>query len=383
MRRLCLNRFVPILLLMQSGGTCFSADSTISWRFGSGLSYRTMGKTQFSTGSMSGTVALPSLLPASTINQPFGPSTGFADRSYNDGFVFRDINTTNPGAFLPGTTAFWGYTNAGQVTGGNLVFTGTGTSSMFSQSITASGSTSWSDREGAVSPSVEIAGLVDVGHGWHLGASLGFNTFRTAMSATVSNFGAVQQWQSFANTAVDTYALQGVVPPAAPYAGVFNPSGPAPVIDNVPTSRVLTSTLTGSQTAVFSNTIQESLELDFYAISLGPVADFERGRWALGGSLGFAMNLVNWRARTTEDLTGVSGGVTTPAGRWESENSGVEVLGGLYLQWQVSYALTERVRLTAFGRHDWMNSLSAQVGPSSFHSRLDGFTCGAVLQFRF
>ncbi|MBK8094784.1 MAG: hypothetical protein IPK32_23160 [Verrucomicrobiaceae bacterium] len=75
--------------------------------------------------------------------------------------------------------------------------------------------------------------------------------------------------------------------------------------------------------------------------------------------------------------------MTTPAGRWEAESSDLDVLGGFYLQWQASYAITPRISLSAFGRHDWMSSLSAGVGPSSYKAILDGFTYGTAVQYRF
>jgi len=323
-------------------------------------------------------------VPASSVSNPFGPQTGFADRTYDNGFVFQDINTTNPGAFLPGTTAFWGYNDSSQVQGGNLVFTGTGTSTVFSQTIASAVNPTWKeDREGAATPALDITGMIDLGKGWHLGASLGFMAPRMETRGTSSTFRATQQSQAFANTVTDTYALQGVIPPLAPYAGVFNPQGPSPVIDNVPTSRVLTSVLTGTQTGVFTNSIEEALELDFYIFSLGPVLEFQRGPWSVGGSLGFALNLVDWRASFQEELTGSTAGTTTTVGNWKAENSDMDVLGGFYLQWQAAYAITPRISLSAFGRHDWMNSLSARVGPSSYRAVLDGFTFGTAVQFRF
>ncbi|MBK8094785.1 MAG: hypothetical protein IPK32_23165 [Verrucomicrobiaceae bacterium] len=247
-------------------------------------------------------------MPASSVSNLFGPEKGFADRTYDNGFVFQDINTTNPGAFLPGTTAFWGYNDNSQVQGTNLVFNGTGASTVFSQTLASAVDPAWkTDREGAATPALSITGMVDVGKGWHLGASLGFIAPSMETHNASSTFRAAQQSQSFNDTATDTYALQGVVPPGAPYSGVFNPPGPAPVIDNVPTSRVLTSTLIGTQTGVFTNSIEESLELHFYVLSLGPVLEFQRGPWSVGGSFGFAMNLVDWRATFKEELTGFSG----------------------------------------------------------------------------
>ena len=84
-----------------------------------GNAYRTFGDVTFKTGSYSKPSDLPQLVPPSGVAAPYGPATGFADRTYGDGFVFRDINTQDPASFLPGTTAFWGYQNNSQVQGGN------------------------------------------------------------------------------------------------------------------------------------------------------------------------------------------------------------------------------------------------------------------------
>ncbi|MES2598704.1 MAG: hypothetical protein V4662_25445 [Verrucomicrobiota bacterium] len=376
-----------LLAYLVSGAASARADTSpsgISWRVGAGSSYRTMGGIRFETGSYSGSVTLPQLVPASSVNQPFGPETGFADRTYGNGFVFQDINTANPGAILPGTTAFWGYTSNDQVQGGSLVFTGTGTRNVFSQTLASAVSPSWKeDREGSLTPSLDVTGMISLGKGWHLGASLGFMAPRMETGGSSVTFRGTQQTQQFADTVTDTYALQGVVPPQAPYTGVFNPAGPMPVIDNVPTSRVLVSTLTGTQTAVFSNETEETLELDFYIFSLGPVIEYQRGPWTVGGSLGVAVNLVDWRASFKETLTGTTGGAATTVGRWEDSHSDLDVLGGFYLQCQAAFAITPRVSISTFGRHDWMSALSARVGPSGFRAVLDGFTFGAALQLRF
>lgn len=357
----------------------------ITWRVGVGSSYRSMGGIRFDTGSFSGSAVLPQLVPSSSVNNPFGPETGFADRTYDNGFVFQDINTGNPGAFLPGTTAFWGYNDNSQVQGGNLVFTGTGTSNVFSETIANASAPSWKrDHEGAVTPSLDITGMVDMGKGWHLGASFGFMAPRMKAGGSSTTFRGTQQSRQYTNTVTDTYALQGVIPPLAPYAGTFNPGGPMPVIDNEPTSRALLSNLAGMQTATFSNSIEESLQLNFYTFSLGPVLEMQRGRWSLGGSMGFAMNIVDWRASFKENLTGTTdAGTTTSVGAWEATKSDLDVLGGLYLQWQAGFSIAPGWSVNAFGRHDWMSSLSAPVGPSTYKSVLDGFTFGGGIQFRF
>jgi len=356
----------------------------VIWRMGFGSSYRIMGGVQFNTGSYSSLQPLPQLVPSGSVSEPYGPASGFADRTYDNGFVFQDINTGTPGAALPGTTAFWGYNDNNQVQGGNLVFTGTGTSTIFSQTVANAANPAWKEeREGAVTPSVDITGMIELGKGWHLGGQFGFLAPRMKMQGTSSTYRATQQSQAFTNTVIDSYDLQGVIPPLAPYAGVFNPVGPFPVIDNVPTSRLMTSVLTGTQTGIFTNSIRQSLELDFYIFSLGPVLEFEHGPWSVGSSFGFALNLVDWRASFQEELTGSSAGTTTTVARWRARNSGLDVLGGFYLQWQTAYAITPHISLSIFGRHDWMNSLSGSVGASSYKAVLDGFTFGTAVQFRF
>lgn len=106
----CLTRYCFLFsILILGAGHVSSAEPAacgISWRVGAGASYRTMGGIRFDTDSFSASATLPQLVPASSVSHPFGPETGFADRTYNNGFVFQDINTTNPGAFLTGTTAF-------------------------------------------------------------------------------------------------------------------------------------------------------------------------------------------------------------------------------------------------------------------------------------
>jgi hypothetical protein len=95
------------------------------WNVQAGAAYRHFGGVDFQSGSLSSAALLPALRPRlggglgnrSTI----GSATDFADRTYQDGFVFKDDDTTRLDSFLPGTTAY-GEAAEGDGETGQLIF---------------------------------------------------------------------------------------------------------------------------------------------------------------------------------------------------------------------------------------------------------------------
>ena len=92
------------------------------WRLSAGPAYRHFGGVDFDTGFYSTAAMFPVLVPQLSAGRAdslealgLGSTSAFADRTYGDGFVFMDDNTSAPNSFLPGTTASWGYQNDSQV----------------------------------------------------------------------------------------------------------------------------------------------------------------------------------------------------------------------------------------------------------------------------
>ena len=350
-----------------------------------GAAYRTFGDAKFNTGSYSKPSDLPQNFPSNSSITPYGSPTGFADRTYADGFVFRDLNTTNPNSFLPGTTAFWGYQNNSQVQGDSLAFHGSGLSSTFSQQTESASNSGWKDGNNAsATPVVQIHLSYPITERLDFGGSLGFMFASLCPNHASTTFRGLQNYQQQAISVTDTYALNGLIPPLAPYTGLFNPPGPAPLINNVPSQRAQNSTLIESRAIAFANYVRESLNLSLYTISLGPTFRFHRDRFEAARSLGLALNIADWQAKFDESLIATpSSGSQATIRQWAARSSGVTLLPGFYLQTQVGYRLYSRCSASAFARCDWTKTLHEQVGPSSFVFNLDGFTFGGSLNFTF
>ena len=361
------------------------APSKLQFRLELGAAYREFGDVNFNTGWNSRLSHVPQLLPSNSSNTPFGPPTGFADRTYVDGFVFRDINTEDPNSFLPGTTAFWSYLHNSQVHNGSLFFHGIGEVSAFSEESASRQHSRWTDgNNDSASPVVRLVLTYPITPSIDLGASLGFMFASISSEQTSSTFEALQAYQKFSLLVIDRYDLNGLIPPLAPYTGVFNPPGPAPLINNVPSQRSQFSALIDSRSVSFSNKIHESFDLDLYTISLGPTL---RGHWQrieAAFSTGMAFNIADWQADYSERLIAMpSDSRDRTIRRWRNETNTTKFLPGFYLQADVGCKLTSRCSLTAFGRYDWTKTLSGGIGPSSFSSNLDGFTVGGSLNFTF
>ena len=102
-------------------GKSSAAPQGWQWNVKAGTAYRHFRGVDFRT-------PVYWITPGGGMSWPFphladiGIDTVFADRQYQNGFVFMDDATANPESFLPGTTAYWSYDSAAQVQGGELVF---------------------------------------------------------------------------------------------------------------------------------------------------------------------------------------------------------------------------------------------------------------------
>lgn len=356
------------------------------WNVQAGGAYRHFGGVDFQTGSLSAAGLLPVLRPRltggrgdSAASLGIGPTTGFADRMYRDGFVFMDDDTSSADSFLPGTTAYWGYQSATQVQDGRLNYHGGEYATSASRDDQTSLPGDWSDDLDGFAPVVEIEALLPLSPHFSLGGTFGFmfSSIDTTHSATT--FRASQQLVETAFSVTDHYDLQGVVPPAAPYAGTFTHPGTAPLIDNIPSRRSFTSAGAASQSATFFNTVEETFDLDLSALSLGPTLKWDYGRLFFAGRCGLALNVASWEAGAVERLYRDSAGRRTQIRRWDHESSGTKVLPGLFLQAAAGFQINQSWSVSLFGRRDWSETLRGTVGPSSFSADLSGYTIGGAI----
>ena len=366
------------------------ASSGWSWRVGLGAAYRNLGDIEFHGGSFSSSALLP--IPGSG-NEPgfpksagelgIGPQNSFADRNYLDGFVFVDGQTANPNSFLPGTTAFWGYNANEQVNNGNLFFSGGEYAISSIQSTRSVSSTGWSDEFESVSPVVEFEGMQAIDEQWSVGFFSSFLFNHADTDRTFSNFSASQSVTSATFSVSDRYDLQGVIPPLAPYSGTLNSPGTAPLIDNIPTERIVVPTGSTVATTEFFNRISQSLRINLYTISLGPSLSYVANDLRFTGSLGLAVNIADVEAEYRENLnvrtvTGIS-----RLASWQAGNEQTDVIPGFFMQGAAGYRINPSWDVSVFGRYDWSDSVSGSFGPANYSVDISGYTLGFALTYAF
>lgn len=344
------------------------------FRISAGASYRSLGSASFTTGSYSSGVRLPFMASVPTYAGTAGSSGGYADRHYRDGFVFRDGGTAEYG-----DTWYWGYDSPSQVQGDAInfhAFGGSETTSSSTRSSTPGGT--WGEDITGAAPVVQLDWLYDVKPDLSVGFGLSWIFLGTDGSHNTSNFSVTQRAQANGFAIADRYALNGVLPPEAPY--VATSDGPGPLIANKPSGRMISSTgVLAASSKEFTNAITESFDLDLHTISIGPTVEKRWGRTSMAFSGGLAIGVANYDLERTEVLYANG----RPLQTWTDEKSGIDVLWGAYTQLQLLFAITPNWGLGASARYDWSEKLSTPIGPSNFQADPSGWSLGVHLGFAF
>lgn len=359
-----------------------------SWRVSVGAQWRQLGSLEWQTGSAAAGWSLPWMAGRGTNSGGSNVPQGQGDHSYDDGFVNADAGTP-----FTGTTWFWGYNNASQVQGADLVFHGSGGGSTYSRSSWSSvRNSSWSDElEGAgVFAKLESPELLKLGS---IGVSLELTyswakdeSSQVTRDVFRAGQGSRATWGG--GSFEDRYDVSGVLLPLAPYAGTF--AGPGATIPNAPSSRTYTggSGSSGSEveTALFSSDVRESFEINLHTISLGPKFSGELLNKALrvGLGAGFALNIADWDAEYEETLTvRQNSGRSRTLKRWEYDESGTEVLPGFYIEAMAEVRMTDRISAYVAGRYDWSKNMSENIGPSRMRFEPGGWSVMTGVTFKF
>jgi hypothetical protein len=245
-----------------------------------------------------------------------GPATGGINHHYDDGYVDVDVTGNNHGLFKG--TWNWGYDNASQVSGNNLLMHG---------SSWGSGGTSTANADGP-QPGMELIFGRELGRAqharWGLDGTFGFTDVRIADSSPVN----AQQ-----TLITDSYNLNGIIPPTPPYH--WTPNGPGPIITDTPnrtTSAGAAALITGPR----------ELDAQLYSFKLGPYAEIPLSdHLALQFRGGLALVEVVSQFSYSETSTIAGSGPTSANG----SHSGLQVGG--YAAANVAYAFNDSVSLFA------------------------------------
>lgn len=262
-----------------------------------------------------------------------GPPTGPANRFYDDGYVRPDSGSS------PGLTWFWGYDNNSQVPGNDTI--------QF-HSSSSKGTGVSDDNSGSPQHGLELNydryfGKVGQRASWGLEAAFNYNNVTIDDGSPVLS--SVQQLN-------DTYALNGVIPPEAPYSGTF--VGPGPLISDSP-SRSFTTIPGGAQV-----TGKREFNADMFGLRLGPYLEIpldRKQRFNASFSGGLALAVVSGEFSYRESTT-IQG-----AGTVQSSGSGTdsEFLVGGYFGGSFSYAFNPSWTVFAGASYQYLPSYSQTV----------------------
>jgi hypothetical protein len=255
---------------------------------------------------------------------------GGTDHNYADGFVRVD-SSGDRGAL----TWNWGYQNASQISGQDTL-------------LLHAASTQGASVVGKDDPRLGFEAnyardLAYFGSGrWGLKLALGYTDVQVRDSQALS--GNV-------NLVTDAYALGGITPPVAPYAGSF--SGPGPVIGDTPTRTI--STVPGS--ALITGSRQ--LDVWLYDLRFGPYLELplvERLTFQVGA--GVAAGLVDSTFSFSDTTAMTSAGSVRSTGSGQKTGS----LLGFYGEAGMAYQLLPRASIFAGGQFQYLGEFNQSVG---------------------
>lgn len=309
-----------------------------------------------------------------------GPSSGYADRTYADGYVRPDEGTDDPNSMTPGLTWNWGAKNVGsQYSGGKMQFRTDVSRWTESTSVHSYGGGGGADQD---SDRDILLGLEAMG-GWTFFAN---DTFDAAVDAGFRFYGSgnlksgSRQGISVTTTRseyryVDSYDASGWsgAIPSGPYEG--SESGPGRLIGALPTrSEELMGTTSSSETSHYH--VHTKLNYSIWDLRLGPTLGWRVLDWlTLRGGVYGLLGLVDARLRTSVDA---------PSGYYSRKKSACEGVFGMAAGLSAQINFTDNFFLMGGVEYDWWSdAVSLQAGGADARIKLSDFSVSLAVGIEF
>jgi hypothetical protein len=345
------------------------------WRFSGGIMYRRFDRISFKSGMRSSSSVIPARFPGTQSNLSVAPPC--AGVVYDNGYVLPDAGTP-----FNGDTWFWGYTDASQIDGGNLTFQRDMGTEQFSGMDSHSSAYGWSEED-IDEPALYLEAERRIGSAGGVVFGIVVNVIYSTLSVddSHSSFTAEQEFSRYSVTHRDSYALDGVVPPPAPYSGTYD--GPGPLLHISPADSTTSHSQTDYRHATYANRICENMDVDIFTVGMGLAAAREVGRFAVSLGAGPTLNVVASDAAYDEWLNGSENGASFAVDEWHETASDTDLLLGVFGQAALDFALTDHLRIGLVGRYDWMDTIDGMVGPSTYEISLKGFSGSLLLSWTY
>lgn len=370
---------VPVLALAQDTDPVVTKSA---WRFGAGPSYRTGAELRLNSSSYSRASMIPNKAVGGFSGQlsNVGSTDPMDNHDYDDGYVRPDAGTV-----FDGNTWYWGFQDDGQIQDGALIFTAAdGFDTAFSRSAETYG-TLHSDEDESWGLQVQAEYCAWRKKSFGVSVLMAFSGYRFSQSNSDSSFYDRQDWSVYQRWVQDSYDLNGITAPSAPYThGPDGPSPanplPAPLISATP-ARSTYTTVTQAHTYEAFNTYQQALDLNVYVFSTGLSAEWQRDTFTLSLSAGPTLSLVESDASYEETLFGSLDNQSLDViDSWKEDHSSSDVALGAFVQAQAGVRIPEQsVGMSLFVRQDWVDDVDGKVGQSSWEADLDGRSVGLLL----
>jgi hypothetical protein len=364
-------------ILLVGSGVFASAQS---WEMSLGPAARFGQEIQITGSSSTQAAGLTAGLPFQNDPASVGSVSASANRTYADGFVFRDGGTDNPLAVGgPGLTWNWGYNNATQFNNATntLAFTQQGGDRRIRE-ILRNDAVAASERFASYGARIDLLRAVESGERGRIALQAGVMILTGSANGIGSSpYAEFHTRSSYAVT--DRYNATGITVPAAPYSGTYD--GPGTVISNLPASRERTQTAI-TETFSAANTVTFDVDALSLDVSFGPRVTFTRWERAEVFVLPALVAGYQWVDVARRERFTTSGGSVLL--REDSDASDSALRLGVSLDVGASVDLTDRWVLTVLaGYLAATGDVDVEAGPNEVTVSPSGFQASLGLNFTF
>lgn len=256
---------------------------------------------------------------------------------YHDGFVKPDLSGS-----ADNKTWYWGYQSDNQVVGDDLQLHQVIGSPSDGQSATS---------DNGLQAGFEVVYAHELGR-FNLGKRRVPWGFEVGIASLNSKLETRDTYAGTVGIQTDSFRLNGVVPPVAPYAGTFN--GPGPLLEVSPYAST-------SATAAASSDVHSTVDSLLVGLKLGPFIEIPitpKLNFNFSGGLAGLGSFTDFKFQESIMVPSHPDLILSQS----DETSKDEFVVGAYVEASLSYALSDFLSLYVGGQYQYLNDINVSVG---------------------